>query len=140
MYGLKQAPRQWYLKFDKFMKEEGYSRCHSDHCVYFKRLYNGRYIIFLLYVDDMLIVGSNMHDINVLKRKLAKSFAMKDLGDAKQILGMRITRDRKNRILKLSQGEYIENLLERFKMKYAKLVSTPLAIHFKLSKDMFPKT
>ena len=43
----------------------------------------------------MLFVGSNMQDIIVLRRKLAKSFEMKDLGAAKQILGMRITRDRK---------------------------------------------
>jgi hypothetical protein len=48
------------------------------------------------YVDDMLVVGSNMEEINVLKRKLANSFAMKDLGVAKQILGMRIPRDKKN--------------------------------------------
>ena len=105
-YGPKQAPRQWYFKFDKFVIEQGYDRCHSDHCVYFKRLDNGRYIILLLYVDDMLVAGSNMQDINVLKRKLAKSFAMKDLGAAKQILGMRITRDMKNCKLTLSQGEY----------------------------------
>jgi hypothetical protein len=38
LYGLKQAPKQRYLKFDKFMTEQGYSRFHSDHCVYFKRL------------------------------------------------------------------------------------------------------
>ena len=77
LYGLNQAPRQWYLKFDKFMTKQDYDRCHSNHCVYFKRLDNGRYIILLLYVDDMLVEGSNMHDINVLKRKLAKSFVMK---------------------------------------------------------------
>ena len=94
-YGLKQDPRQWYLKFDKFMTEKGYDRCHSDHCVYFKRLDNERYIILLLYVVDMLVAGSNMQDINVLKRKIDKSFAMKDLGAANQILAMRITRDRK---------------------------------------------
>ena len=135
LYGLKQAPRQWYLKFDKFMTEQGYDRCHSNHCVYFKRLDNERYIILLLYVDDMLVAGSNMKDINVLKRKLANSFAMKDLGAAKQILGMRITRDRKNRKLTLSQGEYIENALQRFRMQNAKPVSTPLASHFKLRKD-----
>jgi hypothetical protein len=58
--GLKQAPRQWYLKFDMFMIEEGYSRCHSDHCVYFKRLENGSYIILVLYGDDMIFTGSNM--------------------------------------------------------------------------------
>ena len=81
-----------------------------------------------------------MQDINVLKIKLAKSFAMKDLGAAKQILGMRITRDRKNRKLMLYQGEYIENVLHRFKMRNQKPFSTPLANHFKLSKEMCPKT
>jgi hypothetical protein len=140
LYGLKQAPRQWYLKFDRFMTEQGYSRCHSDHCVYFKKLENGSFIILLLYVDDMLVAGSNMQDINVLKKKLANSFAMKDLGAAKKILGMRITRDRKNRKLTLSQGEYTEKVLERFRMQNAKPVSTPLAIHFKLTKEMCPKT
>ena len=102
LYGLKQAPRQWYLKFDKFMSEQGYTRCHSNHCVYLKRKNDGSYIILLLYVDDMLVAGSNMQEINVLKRKLANSFAMKDLGAAKQILGMSITRDRKNCKLTLS--------------------------------------
>ena len=48
LYGLKQAPRKWYLKFDRFMMEKGYNRCHFDHYVYFKRLENGRYTIFLL--------------------------------------------------------------------------------------------
>eukprot|EP00253_Pinus_taeda_P003747 PITA_03747 len=98
------------------------------------------YIILLLYVDDMLVAGSNMQEINVLKRKLANSFAMKDLGAAKQILGMRITRDRKNRKLTLSQNEYIQKVLKRFNMHNAKPVSTPFASHFKLSKEMFRKT
>jgi hypothetical protein len=140
LYGLKQAPRQWYLKFDRFMTEQGYSRCHSDHCVYLKKIENGSFIILLLYVDDMLVAGSNMQDINVLKKKLANSFAMKDLGAAKKILGMRITRDRKNCKLTLSQGEYTEKVLERFRMQNAKPVSTPLASHFKLTKEMCPKT
>ena len=63
---------------------------------------------------------------------------MKDLGVAKQILGMRITRDMKNRKLTLSQGEYIENVLQRFRMQNGKLVNKPLASHFKLSKHMCP--
>src|ERR1700678_3618653 len=122
------------------MTKQGYSRCHSYHCVYFKKLENGSFIILLLYVDDMLVAGTNMQDINVLMKKLANSFAMKDLGVAKKILGMKITKDRKNRKLTLSQGEYTENVLERFRMQNAKLVSTPLASHFKLTKKMCPKT
>ena len=75
----------------------------------------------------------------MLKRKLANSFAMKDLGAAKQILGMRITRDRKNHKLTLSQSEYIEKVLKRFNMQNEKPVSIPLASHFKLSKEACPK-
>jgi hypothetical protein len=88
----------------------------------------------------MLVAGSNMQDINLLKKKLANSFVMKDLGAAKKILGMRITRDRKNRKLTLSRGEYIEKVLERFRMQNEKLDSTPLENHFKLTKEMCPKT
>ena len=93
-----------------------------------------------MYVDNMLITGSNMKEINVLKRKLANLFAMKDLGVEKQILGMRITRDRKSHKLTLSQNEYIQKVLKRFNMHNAKPVSTPFASHFKLSKEMCPKT
>ena len=65
---------------------------------------------------------------------------MKDLGDAKQILGMRIIRDRANGTLKLSQLEYVKKILNRFNMNEAKLVSTLLGSHFKLSKEQSPKT
>ncbi|KAK3029811.1 hypothetical protein RJ639_038253 [Escallonia herrerae] len=57
---------------------------------------------------DMLVAGSSMGRINELKKKLANTFSMKDLGEAKQLLGMRITRDRKHKKLWLSQEEYIE--------------------------------
>jgi hypothetical protein len=65
---------------------------------------------------------------------------MKYLGDAKKIHGMRIRRDRKNCKLTLSQGEYIEKVLERFRMQNAKPFSTPLEKHFKLTKKMCPQT
>jgi hypothetical protein len=53
---------------------------------------------------------------------------------------MRITRDRKNYKLTLSQGEYIEKVLDRFRMKNEKPVSTHLSNHFKLTKEMCPQT
>ena len=65
---------------------------------------------------------------------------MKVLGAAKQILGMRIHRDKQRGTLQLSQGEYIGRILKRFNMSDAKAVSTPLASHFRLSKDQSPKT
>ena len=67
LYGLKQAPRQWYKKFDAFMSNSGYLRCQVDHCYYVKRFDNS-YIILLLYVDDMLIAGADMKEIDKLKK------------------------------------------------------------------------
>ena len=64
---------------------------------------------------------------------------MKDLGAAKQILGMRIIRDKANGTLKLSQSEYMKKDLNRFNMNETKSVSTPLGSHFKLSTEQSPK-
>ena len=83
------------------MHRIGFKRCEADRCCYVK-FFENSYIILLLYVDDMLIVRSSIEEIDDLKKRLSKQFAMKDLGDAKQILGMRIIRDKANGTLKLS--------------------------------------
>ena len=79
LYGLKQAPRQWYKKFDSFMVGYGYTRTNADNCVYVKKFSNGKFVILLLYVDDMLIVGQDAGVIGNLKKDLFMSFDMKDL-------------------------------------------------------------
>ena len=71
LYGLKQAPRQWYKKFDSFMHRIGFKRCGADHCCYVK-FFDNSYIILLLYVDNMLIAGSSIEEINNLKKQLSK--------------------------------------------------------------------
>ena len=139
LYGLKQAPRQWYKKFDAFMCRSGYTRCQSDHCCYFKR-FDKSYIILLLYVDDMLIAGADFNEIEKLKKEMSNHFAMKDLAEAKKILGIKIIRDKVAGTLKLSQAEYVEKVLKRFNMDESKAVGTPLVAHFKLSKEQSPKT
>ena len=88
----------------------------------------------------MLIARPSTEQIKNLKRELSKQFEMKNLGSAKQILRMRITRDRAKGILKLSQAKYVKKVLNRFNMDKAKPVSTPLGIHFRLCKDQSPKT
>ena len=80
----------------------GYQSITADYCVYFKQFHSEKFIILLLYVDDMLIIGQDIAQISKLKEELAESFDMKDLGPTKQILGMEITRDWKNRRLWLS--------------------------------------
>nr|GEU63349.1 retrovirus-related Pol polyprotein from transposon TNT 1-94 [Tanacetum cinerariifolium] len=81
---------------DKASSEKGragYKRYAMDHCCYLKKVGSSS-IILLLYVDDMLVTGSNMEKIKKLKRELYQEFKMKDLGPIKNILGMSIIKDR----------------------------------------------
>ena len=140
LYGLKQTLRQWYKKFDSFMVKHGYDRTAFDHCVFVKKFSYGEFIILLLYVDDMLIVSHNTSKIDKLKNELSKSFEMKDLGLASQILSIKISRDRTNGKLWLSQESYIEKVLDKFNMGKAKPVSSPLGSHLKPSSKQSPSS
>jgi transposase InsO family protein len=140
LYGLKQAPRQWYKKFESFMLEHGFHKTQADHCVFVKRYDEGDFLILLLYVDDMLVVGQNAKKIASLKKELSKVFAMKDLGPAKQMLGMHIVRDRTKNMLWLSQEKYVAKVLQRFNMINANFVGSPLPMNCKLNSEQCPKT
>ncbi|KAL2227396.1 UNVERIFIED_CONTAM: Retrovirus-related Pol polyprotein from transposon TNT 1-94 [Sesamum indicum] len=139
LYGLKQSPRQWNKKFDEFMLSLNFTRSQYDHCLYFKHVHDSP-IFLVLYVDDMLIASPSVHLISTLQRDLCKAFEMKDLGNAKQILGMNIARDRKQFLISLNQRSYLSNVLKKFSMENAKSTSVPLAAHFQLSKEQCPKT
>ena len=89
----------------------------------------------LLYVDDMLVVGPSISEINKVKEHLKADFEMKDLGEARRILGMDIVRDRKKRKLWLFQSDYIKKTLKKFGVENMKPTATPIGQHFKLSRD-----
>ena len=92
----------------------------------------------MLHVDDTLITSKENSLINKLKSQLSNEFEMKDLGAAKKILGMEIHKDRKASKFYLSQRKYLQKVLDRFNMINYKLVTTPLATHFKLSAKSCP--
>jgi len=94
----------------------------------------------LLYVNDILIAARNKTHVQKFKAQLKKKFEMKDLGKAKKILGMEITRDRGSGRLSLSQENYVLKMLERFNMVEARPVTTPFAGHFKLSFKQCPQS
>ena len=92
------------------MVNQCYTRSEYDHCLYFKR-WNDVFIMLVFYVDDILIVSKNMEKINKLKAQMARTFSMKEIGVAKQILGIEIHRDRRNGKLICSQEKYVEKIL-----------------------------
>ncbi len=139
IYGLKQSSRQWYFRFHEAITSVGMDMIEEDHCVYVKRSENG-ILILSLYVDDILIAGSNMEMINATKEWLSSIFEMKDMGEANYVLGVKILRNRSKRFLGLSQETYIKKILERFQMHNSKPVDTPIEKACTLSLDQCPKT
>ena len=65
-------------------------------------------VFLILYVDDILLIGKDMSTLKETKAYLSKSFQMKDLWDVTYILGIRICRDRSQRLISLIQSTYIE--------------------------------
>ena len=104
-----------------FLKSLGFTPLVSDYSVFI----NER-IIIDVYVNDILIVGSSKSEIQTIKDRLSETFQMTDLGPVSYYLGMKVTRDRPNRIIRLSQAGYVEQILKDHGMWDAKPVSIPM--------------
>ena len=139
IYGLKQASRSWNLRFDETIKTYGFEQNIDEHCVY--KLINEQTVVFLvLYVDDILLIGNNVVKLSEIKNWLAEQFQMKDLGNASYVLGIQILRDRKNKLLALSQASYVDKVLARFSMQNSKKGLLPTRHGVSLSKKQCPQT
>ena len=132
LYGLKQAPKQWHKRFDDVMIANGFKINECDKCVYGKHTPSG-YVIICLYVDDMLIMGSNNKMINDTKKILTTRFEMKDLGLADVILGIKISRTSDGIIL--SQSHYVEKLLDKFNNGDTNVAKSPVDLTLHLVKN-----
>lgn len=75
-----------------------------------------------------------------VKSWLSDQFQMKDLGDAAYILGIKVYRDRKRKMLSLSQASYIDTVITRFSMQTAKKGLLPFRHGVPLSKGQSPMT
>ena len=122
MYGLKQGPKQWHQKFDKIVLTNDFKIHEVDKCIYSK-FKNGEGIIICLYVDAMLIFCTSLQHDNDTKSFLSTHFAMKDMGLAVLILGIRIRRENNN--LSLTQSYVIEKILRKFNF----MIVQPCQLH-----------
>ena len=126
LYGLKQSPRAWFGRFTLAMKKYGYHQSNSDHTLFLKE--RGNLITCLIiYVDDMIITGSDKEEIEALKEKLFKEFDMKDLGRLKYFLGIEVLRSRRG--IFISQKKYILDLLAETGLIDCKPADTPMVVN-----------
>ena len=91
LYGLKQAPKQGHEKFDSTILSDDFMHNSSNKCMYSKFIKEYG-VIVCIYVDDMLIFGTNMKGVCETKKYLSSVFKMKDLNQVDTILGIKIKR------------------------------------------------
>ncbi|GJW15258.1 retrotransposon protein, putative, ty1-copia subclass [Tanacetum coccineum] len=136
---LKQASRSWNKRFDEEIKKFGFAQNLDEPCVYQKA--SGSNVTFLiLYVDDIIIMGNHIPSLQSVKDYLGKCFAMKDLGEAAFILGIKIYRDRSKRLIGLGQNAYMDKILKRYKMDNSKRGHIPMQERLDLNKTQGAST
>ncbi|CAI7770296.1 unnamed protein product [Closterium sp. NIES-53] len=133
IYGLKQAPRCWYQKLAAVLEEMGFRTSSCDESLFLKGE-GEKLVLFLVYVDDILLFSSSMKEIQNVQQQLMKNFKCKTLGEVKYYLRMHVERDLNHRWLKLHQEKFIKELGEKYGIENERKVATPLPAEFKLVK------
>jgi hypothetical protein len=133
LYSLKQAPRARYSIIDTHLIQLGFKRSENKATLYLKQDEDGLQLVILLYVDDMLVTGSNVKLLVEFKKEMQDVFETSDLGIMNYFLGMEIHQCSSG--IFVSQRKYVVDILKKFKLESCKKVATPLAQNEKISKN-----
>jgi len=132
LYGLKQAPRAWYGRIDDYLTGFGFQKSLSESTLYVKKI-DDDVLIVSLYVDDLLVTGSNLQQIERFKQDMMQAFEMSDLGLMSFFLGMEIKQSRG--VIFIGQEKYAKEILKKFQMENCKPTATPMNQKDKFSKE-----
>ncbi|KAL5811427.1 hypothetical protein ACOSQ4_027995 [Xanthoceras sorbifolium] len=130
LYGLKQAPKAWYDKLKMALQQWGFINSKSDSSLFYFKSSTATLFV-LIYVDDILVTGSDSTLISLVIRDLNVQFYLKSLGSLQYFLGFEAYQNVYG--LTLTQTKYAWDLLVKTKMTDSKSCSTPLSPNCKLS-------
>lgn len=132
LYGLKQTLRVWYGRLKCSMIDWSFQASKLDTSLFIKHV-GGDILLILVYVDDILITGSNSKLLEAVIQHLNSNFALKDLGEFNYFIGLEVTPSVEG--FHLSQPKYIGDILKKANMLDSKGYSTPMSTNDKLYKD-----
>lgn len=125
VYGLQISPKKWYERFERVMQKLGVRADPAEPCLYIWRE-KEEFVLLILYVDDILITGTNSEMIGRIQNTLKENFVIKDLGEPAKYLGISISRDIEKKVMTLTQKEYIMEILRKFELGKKKKAPTPM--------------
>jgi hypothetical protein len=135
LYGLKQASRKWYEKLSQFLISHHFTQAPSDPTLFVKQTAD-TFTALLVYVDDIVLTGDSMTEIDNIKTHLHNTFGIKDLGTLKFFLDLEVAHSTKG--ITLSQRQYCLDLLAETGDLGSKPSSIPMDPSHKLHHDDGP--
>jgi hypothetical protein len=126
LYGLVQASAAWYDRINKYFEKIDLHYVEADHCIYVAWKGEER-LLLILYVDDMVSAGSKAI-VEWFGTKLMEEFKIDDRGPlgTAPLLGMEVSRDRKENTITLTQIRYAKKIITQFGFEDANPASTPM--------------
>ncbi|XP_019196315.1 PREDICTED: uncharacterized protein LOC109190296 [Ipomoea nil] len=124
LYGLKQEPRAWFTRLHDYLVSVGFSPSKTGVSLF---IYSRDDIrsYFLVYVDDILIMGFDSDRVTALVSKLALEFKVRDMGVQSFFLGIETVQLSSGMLL--SQQRYMKDILKRAGMVECKPLVTPVS-------------
>ncbi|GKU96896.1 hypothetical protein SLEP1_g10077 [Rubroshorea leprosula] len=133
LYGLKQAPRAWYSRIESHFLKEGFKKCPYEHTLFIKSE-DGKMLIVCLYIYDLNYTGNDMVMFDKFKKSMMVEFEMSDLGLMHYYLGIEVNQSAAG--IFISHKKYVQDILDKFRMKNCNPVNTPIEPGLKLVKNL----
>jgi hypothetical protein len=114
LYGLRRSPLLWQRDLTAVFEQLGLKQCPEEPC-----LFTNSWLAVFFFVDDIVLLHRPRYKDAADKfvTKVKARFDMKDLGELKWFLGIRVLRDRAARKLWLCQDAYIERIVHQYNIK-----------------------
>jgi hypothetical protein len=114
LYGLKEAPLLWYQELSSTLKKLRLEPVPGVPC-----LYTNDHLIVFFYVDDIVVL---VHPLNrsyyqTFKQQLLTTYEIRELGELKWFLGIRVIREEHSRSIYLTQDSFINKIEAKFDLK-----------------------
>ncbi|CAI7888881.1 unnamed protein product [Closterium sp. NIES-53] len=133
VYNLRQAPREWHDTVRTTLAALGFSPSTADPSLFLRTNTTLPPFYVLVYVDDLVFATADTEALAHVKLELQKRHTCTDLGELTSYLGLRITRDRAQRTITLTQSHMVQQVLQRFGITYSLPHSSPLPTGHSLS-------
>ena len=132
LYGLRQAPRAWNNKLVETLKSMGFIRSINDQAVYTSNKKESKLWVGV-YVDDLIITGLNLEEIDSFKTSMKTKFEMIDFGLLHSYLGIQVMQEEDG--IKMCQTRYAIKILDMFNMSERNASKTPMECILKLDRN-----